>query len=353
MDDTLKILFVEDVITDAELNMREIEKNGITFKKLLVDNRKDFLKGLKFFCPDLIICDYSLPQFNGMSALLLRNELAPLIPFIIVTGALNEEIAVECMRMGADDYLIKDHLTRLPFAVKETIEKYRIQIKKRAAEEEIKNMKESLEMLNHHLEEIREEERALISREIHDQIGQSLTAIKMDIHWLSQKIASDSEEGAKLIGIGKLLDSTIKDIQRISSELLPAMLEHLGLDATIEWYCQEFQKRTGIKCHLKLEEIQFRDSKTNLVLYRILQEALTNVIRHSNAKKVTINLSPAGNHIILEVIDDGKGIEKEKISCYMSLGLIGMKERAKKYNGTVTISSGLNKGTKIRASIPL
>ena len=134
MEGTVKILFVEDVLRDAELNWREIEKSRIAFKKLLVDNRKDFLDGLKSFKPDIIISDYSLPQFDGMNALLLRNEITPLTPFIIVTGSVNEEVAVECMKAGADDYVIKEHLTRLPFAVKEALEQKRILTEKRAAE---------------------------------------------------------------------------------------------------------------------------------------------------------------------------------------------------------------------------
>jgi PAS domain S-box-containing protein len=144
MDGTLKILFVEDVIRDAELNWREIKRNGIEFKKLLVDNRKDFLNGLKSFKPDIIISDYSLPQFDGMQALLLRNEFAPSTPFIIVTGSVNEEVAVECMKAGADDYVIKEHLTRLPFAIKEVLEQHTILLEKRAAELLLKENEEKL-----------------------------------------------------------------------------------------------------------------------------------------------------------------------------------------------------------------
>ncbi len=143
----MKILFVEDVKHDAELNWREIEKNGIVFKKLLVDNRKDFLEGLESFKPDIIISDYSLPQFDGMQALLLRNELAPLTPFIIVTGSVNEEVAVECMKAGADDYVIKEHLTRLPFAIKEALEQHTILIEKRAAELLLKENEEKLQSI--------------------------------------------------------------------------------------------------------------------------------------------------------------------------------------------------------------
>ncbi len=115
----------------------------------------------------------------------------------------------------------------------------------------------------------------------------------------------------------------------------------------------EFKKRTGIDFHLKLDDIQLHDEKKSLALYRILQEALTNVIRHANAKNVNINLFQAEDSIIMEVIDDGIGLKKEKINSFKSLGFIGMRERAKKYNGSVDISSTLNKGTKITISIPI
>jgi CheY-like chemotaxis protein len=108
MENLLKILFVEDVIHDAELIWREIEKSKISFTKIRVENRADYLKGIENFKPDIIISDYSLPKFDGMSALKLRNENVPSIPFILVTGSINEEIAVECMKAGADDYILKE-----------------------------------------------------------------------------------------------------------------------------------------------------------------------------------------------------------------------------------------------------
>src|SRR5665647_1605113 len=138
MKDSLKILFVEDVLADAELNWREIEKCGIIFDKLLVDTRKDYLEGLKSFTPDLIISDYTLPQFDGMTALLLRNELAPLIPFILVTGSVNEEVAVECMKAGADDYILKNNLFRLGPAIVNSISKAKLAKEKNAAVEELR-----------------------------------------------------------------------------------------------------------------------------------------------------------------------------------------------------------------------
>lgn len=137
MSGKLKILFVEDVLFDAELIWREIEKNKIFFSKELVDKRETYLEYLKDFEPDLIISDYSLPQFDGMTALLLRNELAPLVPFILVTGSVNEEVAVECMKAGADDYILKENLSRLGPAIINSIKKSKLSKEKIAAKEEL------------------------------------------------------------------------------------------------------------------------------------------------------------------------------------------------------------------------
>ena len=137
MTGRLKILFVEDVLNDAEMIWREIEKNRIFFSKVLVDKKDKFLEYLKDFEPDLIISDYRLPQFDGMTALRLRNELAPLIPFILVTGSVNEEVAVECMKTGADDYILKDNLSRLGPAIINSIKKSHLLREKTEAEEEL------------------------------------------------------------------------------------------------------------------------------------------------------------------------------------------------------------------------
>jgi PAS domain S-box-containing protein len=137
MEGKLKILFNEDVRTDAELIWRELKKNEIDFKKLLVDNRKDFIEGLKSFAPDLIISDYSLPQFTGMEALLIRNEMSPLTPFILVTGSNNETVAVDCMKAGADDYILKDNLLRLGLSVNNSINRAKVLREKNIVEEEL------------------------------------------------------------------------------------------------------------------------------------------------------------------------------------------------------------------------
>jgi|GEM_PF-1943077 len=224
---------------------------------------------------------------------------------------------------------------------------------RKLAEEEVIKSKKLLEDLHRHLEEIRENERAVISREIHDQIGQSLTALKLDMNWMTGYLKNISPEAAaKRQGMIELISNTIKDVQRISSDLRPGILDDLGLSAAIEWYCDEFEKRTGIRCSLKLDNSTFDDSQKNLAFFRVLQEALTNVTRHANASSVTIKLHQTQKGTTMTIHDNGIGIPEEKIESNKSLGLIGMRERINQFGGKVDFSSKKGQGTKLTIFIP-
>ena len=219
-------------------------------------------------------------------------------------------------------------------------------------EDELRNSKVLFENLNQHLNEIRENERALISREIHDELGQSLTALKLDLYRMHKYVGSNPEAIMKLDSMTELVSNTIKDVQRISSDLRPGILDDLGLVSAIEWYCDEFEKRTAIKCSQKLEDSDYNDPQINLTLFRVLQETLTNVIRHANASSVIINLHRTLKGTALSIKDNGTGIAPEKIGSAKSLGLIGMRERVKQFGGRVDISSEKGKGTKLIIFIP-
>ena len=214
-------------------------------------------------------------------------------------------------------------------------------------EEELRVSKDLLEKLNYHLDEVRENERASIARDIHDQLGQSLTALKLDINRMQEYVTSNQDAMTMLNGMLEMVTNTISDVQRITADLRPGILDDLGLVSVIDWYCGEFSTRTGIKCKLRFCELINEDSIRNLIFFRVLQEALTNVIRHANATTVKIGLYQSYKGITLTIQDNGIGITREQAVSGRSLGLTGIRERVKQSNGKFDISSDEGTGTKL------
>jgi len=230
--------------------------------------------------------------------------------------------------------------------------KTEIEDRKKISDELLKS-REELRNLSSHLQTVREEERKLIAREIHDELGQALNTIKLKLS-LHKRIENSGSEAAgisfnELFG---LIDTTINTVRRIITELRPQILDDLGLSAAIEWLVNEFSKNSGIACSLSIyaDELKAEPDKS-IALFRILQEALTNVARHSNAAAVNISLTEANNYIELLIEDDGKGISPDKIANPSSYGLLGMKERARYIGGELTIQSQINKGTTIKVKV--
>jgi PAS domain S-box-containing protein len=226
---------------------------------------------------------------------------------------------------------------------------------RKRAEEELESSREQLRNLAAHLQSAREEERRLIAREIHDELGQSLTALKMDLFWLDKRMPIDQKPLLKKTkSMSKLIDKTVRRIKKISAELRPGLLDYLGLPAAVEWEGEEFQNRTGIKCEVNLDsEDIILDQDRSTALFRIFQEALTNAARHSNATRVKVSLKEKAGKLELRVRDNGKGITEKQISNPKSFGLIGMRERAQFLGGDVEIRGVQDKATTIIATIPL
>jgi len=224
---------------------------------------------------------------------------------------------------------------------------------RKLTETEIIESKKLAEELYIHLNDVRENERAEISREIHDELGQSLTALKMDINWTKDNLGKETQVHKKLSDMVELVNETIKKVQQISAVLRPGILDDLGLVPAIEWYSQEFVERTSLLCSLELNEISHISSKIELTLFRIFQEGLTNIIRHASANKFTVKLYLSFGKIYLEINDDGIGLNMDKIKSKGSLGLMGIIERLKEFNGHLEIISSKNQGTCLVANIPL
>jgi PAS domain S-box-containing protein len=223
------------------------------------------------------------------------------------------------------------------------------------AEEELQRSREELRNLADHLQSVREQERTTIAREIHDDLGQTLTALKMDISWLGKKLPKDQETLLeKTKAMTKLTDMTIKTVKKISTELRPGLLDDLGLVAAIEWQTEEFENRTGIRCELTVdpEEI-ILDQDRSTAIFRIFQETLTNIARHAKATRVTISLKEKDDKVELRVRDNGKGITKEQISDSKSFGLMGIRERVHTWGGKVKITGKPGEGTTVVVSMPI
>lgn len=222
-------------------------------------------------------------------------------------------------------------------------------------EQKLLDVNQKLRNLSAYLQEAREEERISIAREIHDELGQQLTGIKLDASWLKNRVLKfvpeDQERTERLI---ENINKTINDVRKVASNLRPGVLDDLGLEAAIEWQSQQFQEQTGIMSHLNVKNISenyIKEIKT--AVYRIYQEALTNVMRHAKATEVNTLLYEQENKLILEVIDNGIGIEESDKNNTFSLGITGMRERAIMINGTFLIQNQKKGGTKVKLLVPL
>jgi signal transduction histidine kinase len=227
------------------------------------------------------------------------------------------------------------------------------------AEEAIKASRQQLRTLARRLQSTREEQRKEIAREIHDELGGALTALKIDLSSLASSAPKSRDKTkrdsflSKMLVMTKLIDETIGTVRKLVTELRPSILDDFGLLAALEWQLQEFQKRTGIQTEFvsTLEYIK-QDEKLSIAVFRIFQEALTNVARHANATKVTATLYKEADSLLLKVEDNGKGISAADIHNTKSVGLIGMRERALFLGGTIAFSGEPSKGTTVSVQFP-
>ena len=219
--------------------------------------------------------------------------------------------------------------------------------------------KDGRRSLSLRLELAREEERARVARELHDELGQVLTSLKLEFMWLVDELGkSDLKPGLqfvnKLQALVGLIEVSIQSVRQISTDLRPAVLDHLGLPEAIQWEATKFEARTGIRCRLSSEVThELADRTRALALFRIFQEALTNIVRHAHAGAVRITLRERGKLLTLVVRDNGRGITKADVSRMESIGLLGMNERARLLGGRITIAGVQGRGTTITVQVPL
>jgi PAS domain S-box-containing protein len=221
------------------------------------------------------------------------------------------------------------------------------------AQQKLRATAEQLRALGARVDAVREEEQRLMAREIHDQIGQALTALKLDLGWLRAQLPAENTAIAnRSAAMDGLIDQTLETARRLSASLRPAMLDDLGLGAAITAQARDFERRTNVRCRLNLAGDDEIPSLVGLTLFRIVQEALTNVARHAQAHEVRINLSVDGGGVALAVADDGRGVTAEALARPVSLGLVGMRERALAVGGELSITGAPGQGTTVTVRVP-
>lgn len=476
MKKDLKLLLLEDDPADAEFIQILLRRAGLSFTAIVASNEEEFLTALATNGYDAVLADNALPQYSSMEALKLLRITNPDIAFILVTGTVSEEFAVNIIQQGADDYILKTNLTRLPSAISNAIEKKRNIVEKEKAvketikekelsasiinslpgifflcnsqgrflrwnknfeqvsgyssgemammtpeyffsgteqdhfrhymysciekgsgqtevtfvtrdhlhipyfftcmainyenehclifvgldisarkesEKQLMQLNEELHDVSSHLETIRENEQKRIAREVHDQLGQQLTGLKMDISWIKDKIQKEANNEIimdRLENMSLLVDEAVNTVRKVASDLRPPVLDDFGIVDALDWHSKEFTKRSGIMVDFKsnLESIVI-DQSVSIGLFRIYQEALINVARHAEANHVHTSLELTQQQLLLIITDNGKGFDMGHDK--KTLGLLGMKERAYMIGGSVHIESKPGYGTTVIISV--
>ncbi len=350
----VRMLHLEDSEPDHALVMAQLGRSGMAVSVQRVETRADFTAALAERW-DVIVSDYHLPGFTGVQALqLLQEHIARggrALPFILVSGQIGEDTAVEAMRNGAADYLLKNKLARLAPAIEHAIAAAEVQRARWAADAELQVSRARLSALAQHLQTSVEAERSAIAREIHDEVGGSLTALKFDLDWM-RRHATDPQLQARAVAALETVSSALQVSQRIMQNLRPAILEQ-GLVAALQWLCGSFEKRTGVACTFRSgRELPVLPAGVPLVVYRTAQEALTNISKHAAASRVQVDLSLTEGVLSLEVSDNGRGLSDADLAKARSFGIRGLHERASHVGGWVDLSSSPG-GTSLIVSVPL
>ncbi len=347
----LRLLVLEDNLEDRELIRCKLKDDNIDCEMTFTSGRRDFQAAFEQGGFDLILSDFSLPQFDGLTALRMVREKIPDLPFILISGALGDEQAVECLRLGATDYILKERLARLGTAVRRAWEEREARARQRRADEAVRE-------LSGRLLRVQDEERRRIAQELHDSVAQNLMALMLNLNFAQRLVPpGDGELASIVVDCVNTADATATALRRISSFLHPPALDSVGLPGALRDLVSAFSRRTGIKVDLKVPKNFGRlPSDIETTLYRVAQESLENVEKHSGSASANIDLRRIKNFIVLAVQDAGRGIPPETlrlpgIPVSMGVGIPGMRERLQLLQGRLEIETG-SAGTSVRALVP-
>lgn len=311
--------------------------------------------------PDLILLDIRMPGMDGYTVCrkLKADGITQDIPIIFISGKQFDSERIAAFEAGGVDYVSK------PFCEEEILARVRTHIhlyrSKRHLEEmiairtrELAASEGHLRQLSIYLQKVREEDRANFSRELHDELGQNLTALRIGVNELGKQLKGmDASIISRIDTIDQTIQIAVDSLRRICEDLRPRMLDELGLEVALSHYTRRFTKQFGVPCDLALDRENYQlDDSLSTAIYRIVQESLTNIARHAQASNAFVALQDCGDHLLLTVADDGCGIPAESAEERPTYGLLGMRERVSLLGGTMEIDSEAGRGTHIEVKLP-
>jgi signal transduction histidine kinase len=383
----VQILLVEDSPSDAVLLQESLIQNGQgRFEFTHVESLAEGLEHLRQGRFDVLLLDLSLPDSAGPETFHRARDAAPHLPIVVMTSIEDEALSLEAVRHGIQDYLIKGQAYG-----RQTARSIRYAIERKRAEEALQKAQAGLErkveertaqlseanrdlraeiaqrvraeeahrQVLRRLKGAEETERGRISRELHDRLGGDLTAVKLGLQMVNKQGPFSPSVQASISQLEKLADSTMQDIHRLAWELRPAVLDDFGLDKALRRYASEWAGLNGVAVDFHSQGVEKNRLPAELetTLYRITQEALTNVLRHAKAQHVSIFLERRPDHVLLIVEDDGQGFDAEAVlkvaDACGKLGLLGMRERVTLAGGTIEFESTPGAGATVYVRVPL
>ncbi|SMF05521.1 Histidine kinase-, DNA gyrase B-, and HSP90-like ATPase [Trinickia caryophylli] len=348
----IEILLVEDSPTDALLIGEALADIGefehrLTHAELLADALAH-TEATRF---DVVLLDLGLPDAQGIATFQAFHCVAPDVPVLVLTGLDDTSVGFAAIQEGAQDYLLKKAIEApvLARAIRYAIERHRAAAALRASREE-------LQRLSTYIEHIREEEKTRIARELHDDLGQLLTALKMETTQLDRTLqgAGVDTSGTGLRNVYGIIDQLVSSVRRIAADLRPVMLDDLGPVPAIDWFIHEFSKRHGVVVNATLDPGDVAFNRTSgTEVFRMVQEALTNIARHSGATEASVSIARVAPHCIVRIADNGHGMPEGARPGRNSFGLLGMRERAARLGGSIEIDTGPARGFALTITLPL
>ncbi|MEY4762302.1 MAG: hypothetical protein RLZZ200_2158 [Pseudomonadota bacterium] len=340
----LKALIVDDSAADAELLVRQLTRDGFDVEWSRVDNAADLRNALQQDTWGVILCDFSMPGFGGPEALQILRGTGKDVPFILVTGAIGEEAAVDMMKAGAQDFVLKGRISRLgPVLDRELREaqgrrQQRIDLAARVeAQRQLEVANLQLRQLSSKMIQLQENERALLSRGLHDDVGQSLTGLTLQLQALRLRVR-ELMDTKPLDDCLQIVGHLLTQVRELSLDLRPPQLDQLGLVAALRWFGErKIAPVPELGLRFECEELPALGPDVETAAFRIVQEALTNVLRHSGATEVAIEVRFRSGQLCVAVEDNGRGFDvhqvQERALRGESLGVLNIQERASMAGG--------------------